>query len=211
MPRASTEDAMRKRPQQERSRLMVDRIVAAGRRVLVEHGYEKATTNRVAAEAGISPGSLYQYFPHKDAILAAVIEQYSAEIGEELTAVLTDRLDLPPVELVRAAYTALLDVLDSHREYVRLVAMELPRSRVADHVEQVERRVGELVSAYLTIARTTDRVAPTTSAWLLVRMVEHLCVQYVLEQPAFGREVLVDELVRLSLAHLDPGSEHARE
>ena len=107
---------LRKTPQQERSKHMVDRIVAAGRQVLVEHGYERATTNRVAEAAGISPGSLYQYFPNKEAVLSAVIDAYSAEIAEQLTAVVTERLDQPPLELMRASYEGLLEILESNRE-----------------------------------------------------------------------------------------------
>lgn len=195
---------LRKSPQQERSKHMVDRIVAAGRQVLVEHGYERATTNRVAEAAGISPGSLYQYFPNKEAVLAAVVEAYSTEIAEQLTAVVTEHLDRPPLELMRASYEGLLEILEANREYVRLMARELPRARVAPHVDQLERRISELVGAYLAVSRPTDRVKPAVSAWLLVRMVEHLCVQWVLEQPGFPRETLVDELMHLSAAHLAP-------
>ncbi len=183
---------------------MVERILDAARLVLVEEGYERATTNRVASRAGISPGSLYQYFPDKQAVLVAVIDRYSAEVSEELTAVLADRLDLPPEELVRAAYHGLLDVLETHREYLRLVTQELPRSRVTGHVEQVERRVAELVGAYLTVSRTPTPLPAASSAWLLVRMVEHLGVDYVLQRPAIDRGTFVDELVHLTAAHLAP-------
>ena len=195
---------LRKSPQQERSKQRVDRIVTAGREVLVEHGYERATTNRVADAAGISPGSLYQYFPNKEAVLSAVVDAYSAEIAEQLTAVVTERLDRPPLELMRASYEGLLEILEANREYVRLMARELPRARVAPHVDQLERRISELVGAYLAVSRPTDRVKPAVSAWLLVRMVEHLCVQWVLEEPGFSRETLVEELMHLSAAHLAP-------
>ena len=52
---------------------MVERIVSAGARVLEARGYQDASTNRIAREAGVSPGSLYQYFPDKDAIVAEII------------------------------------------------------------------------------------------------------------------------------------------
>ncbi|MEG9225967.1 TetR/AcrR family transcriptional regulator [Aeromicrobium sp. Sec7.5] len=195
---------LRKSPQQERSKHMVDRIVTAGRQVLTEHGYERATTNRVAEAAGISPGSLYQYFPNKEAVLSAVVDAYSNEITEQLTAVVTERLDRPPLELMRASYEGLLEILEANREYVRLMTRELPRARVAPHVDQIERRISELIGAYLAVSRPTDRVQPAVSAWLLVRMVEHLCVQWVLEEPGFSRETLLDELMLLSAAHLAP-------
>lgn len=194
--------SLRKEPTQERSRLMVERILEAARAVLAEEGYERASTNRVASRAGISPGSLYQYFPDKQAVLSGVIDRYARELGDELTAVLADRLDLPPDDLVRAAYDGLLDVLEEHREYLRLVTRELPASRVAGHVDAVEQRVAELVGAYLTVSRTPTPWPPAATAWLLVRMVEHLAVDYVLQRPELDRDVFVDELVHLTQAHL---------
>ncbi len=60
---------LRKKPKQMRSKLMFDNILEASTRVLEEVSFEKFTTNRVAEAAGISIGSLYQYFPNKQSIL----------------------------------------------------------------------------------------------------------------------------------------------
>ena len=193
---------LRKSPQQERSRHMVDRIVEAGRRVLAEQGYERASTNRVAEEAGISPGSLYQYFPNKAAVLDAVIAQYSQEFSEQLASLVVPPVGPDPVATVRATFDGLIDALEANREYVRLIAEQLPRAQTGEQTGQVERRIRDLVGAYLVFAPSRERIAPAASAWILVRMVEHLTVQYVLESPDIPREQLVDELVRLTMAHL---------
>ena len=60
---------LRKKPKQTRSKLMVDNILEASIRVLKQYPYHQFTTNRVAEAAGISIGSLYQYFPNKQSIL----------------------------------------------------------------------------------------------------------------------------------------------
>ena len=60
---------LRKKPKQKRSKLMVNNILEASIRVLKQHPYHQFTTNRVAEAAGISIGSLYQYFPNKRSIL----------------------------------------------------------------------------------------------------------------------------------------------
>ncbi len=60
---------LRKKPKQIRSKLMFDNILEASTRVLEEVSFEKFTTNKVAEAAGISIGSLYQYFPNKQSIL----------------------------------------------------------------------------------------------------------------------------------------------
>jgi len=197
---------LRKTPRQERSKAMVERIIAAGQTVLLRDGYEKASTNRVADEAGISPGSLYQYFPDKDAILAAVIDRYAADLSTQLTAVLADRLDEPGPALVRASFNGLLDVLTENIEFLRLVVEVLPRAQSGSWTAALEQRVGDLVTAYLSINKAQTTISdPATSAWILVRMVEHLSVQYVLEQPPISRDQFIDELIALTLAYL--GSE----
>jgi AcrR family transcriptional regulator len=65
----------RREPQQERSRALVDAILEATGLLLVERGFEALTVSDIAERAGVSPGSLYQYFPHREAIVAALIER----------------------------------------------------------------------------------------------------------------------------------------
>lgn len=66
----------RKHARQERSRRTVERILEAAARIFHEHGYAGATTNDIADEAGVSVGSLYQYFPNKDALLVTLTKQH---------------------------------------------------------------------------------------------------------------------------------------
>ena len=66
----------RKSPSQDRSRQTVERILEAAARIFHEQGYAGATTNDIADEAGLSIGSLYQYFPNKDALLAALTKRH---------------------------------------------------------------------------------------------------------------------------------------
>src|ERR1017187_3771063 len=70
----------RRDPAQERSRQTVDAIVEAAGRLLVEHGRLGVTTNAVAERAGVSIGSLYQYFPNKEAIFAALQERHRDQV-----------------------------------------------------------------------------------------------------------------------------------
>lgn len=63
-----------KEPRQSRSKAMVDAIFEATLRVLPTVGNEKLTTTKIAEVAGVSVGSLYQYFPSKDALVGAVID-----------------------------------------------------------------------------------------------------------------------------------------
>ncbi|MCL3819214.1 TetR/AcrR family transcriptional regulator [Aeromicrobium wangtongii] len=205
MPRSRPPADLRRAPQQERSQAMVERIVTAGQAVLEREGYSRFTTNRVAVEAGISPGSLYQYFADKHAVLAAVVDRHSAQLSTQLTGVLTAHLDRPGPELVRATLDGLMDALEHNVEFLRLIVEQLPRAQYGDRTAALEQRIGDLVSAYLQINRPRSRVhEPATSAWMLVRTVEHLAVQYVLEDPDITRERFVEELAAMVLAYVAP-------
>lgn len=184
---------------------MVERIIAAGQRVLLRDGYGSFSTNRVAEEAGISPGSLYQYFSDKQTILAAVVDRYSDDLAAQLTAVLTDHLGKPGPALVRATLDSLMDALAENVEFLRLVVEQLPRAHHVGKTAAIEARIGDLVAAYLHINPPRSRVHdPATSAWILVRTVEHLAVQYVLDAPPIPRDVFVEELATLVLAYVEP-------
>lgn len=71
---------MRKAPRQQRSRVTVDAIVEAATRVLARRGWARFTTNEIAAVAGVSVGSLYQYFPDKLAIAEAIRQRHLDDV-----------------------------------------------------------------------------------------------------------------------------------
>ncbi|WP_231495477.1 TetR/AcrR family transcriptional regulator [Hylemonella gracilis] len=74
----------RKQPRQARSQATVDAIFDATIQVLLADGLQKLTTIRVAERAGASVGTLYQYYPHKQALLYAVLERHLGRIGATL-------------------------------------------------------------------------------------------------------------------------------
>ena len=88
----------RKSPSQERSRQTVDAIIEAAAQVFERHGYAGGTTNRIAERAGVSIGSLYQYFPNKEAILAVLLERHVAE-AERIVARVMEHVAESPHDL----------------------------------------------------------------------------------------------------------------
>ncbi len=195
---------MRKSPQQARSRDIVERIVTAGRQVLVAHGYDAFSTNRVAAAAGVSPGSLYQYFPDKAAILDVVIDRYWDEVAERVAASLADRIGDTGPGMVRATADALVSALEADPVVLRVVAEELPIGRNRDRRAALERRVRELATTYLAARpETSRRPAPAVAAWVVVLAVENLALRWVLDQPeAVSRDQLLDEMGALVAGYL---------
>jgi AcrR family transcriptional regulator len=89
----------RKQPQQARSSRLVADILQAAAQVLTREGARRFTTARVAERAGISVGSLYQYFPNKEAILFRLQSDEWRETNELLRGILDDRRQPPPARL----------------------------------------------------------------------------------------------------------------
>src|SRR3954464_12978376 len=92
----------RKHPRQARSRATVDCVLEATARVLVKRGFDGLTTNLVAETAGISIGSLYQYFPNKAALVGALIEQHVEDITKLMLSELTRVAQLPMAQAIRS-------------------------------------------------------------------------------------------------------------
>ncbi|WP_235734429.1 TetR/AcrR family transcriptional regulator [Nocardioides alcanivorans] len=195
---------MRKVPRQARSRQMVERIITAGRDVLVADGYDAFSTNRVAARAAVSPGSLYQYFPDKGAILDVVIARYWDEVAELVAASLADRVAETGPTLVRSIADALVAALEADRTLLAVVARELPLQLNGDRLEALERQIRVLTSALLGVRPVgMHRPSPQVASWVVVMAVQNLALRWVLDQPAgITREQLVDEMEALVVGYL---------
>jgi AcrR family transcriptional regulator len=86
--RAKSMTYLRKRPRQRRSQATFDAIIEASARILADDGVGQLTTNRIAVRAGVSVGSLYQYFPNRQAIVRALVERELARAEAVRPAVL---------------------------------------------------------------------------------------------------------------------------
>jgi AcrR family transcriptional regulator len=118
----------RKKPVQARSQATVDAILRATIRVLTKEGFDRTSTNKVAEAAGVSVGSLYQYFPSKEALLIALLERHH----EQMMAVFFTRLAEVAHGNVRDAIRIVVEALvEGHmrdRVLHRIVVEELPRA-----------------------------------------------------------------------------------
>lgn len=75
---------LRKQPVQGRSRVTVEAILSAAAQVFETHGFASGTTNRIAEVAGVSIGTLYQYFSDKESVAVALLERHVEEMGRRL-------------------------------------------------------------------------------------------------------------------------------
>jgi AcrR family transcriptional regulator len=133
----------RKQPKQERSRHLVAEILAAAGRVLAREGARRFTAARVADEAFVSVGSLYQYFPNKEAILFRLQADEWKETGGLLAGILADT-SLPPLDRLRAAV----------REFVRSECEEAEMRVALGDAEPLYRDAPEARRLRLAVTRT---------------------------------------------------------
>lgn len=128
---------------------MVTNILLAAARVLEEWGSAAFTTNAVAERAGISVGSLYQYFPSKEALSAALIEQAQTEREAMLSARVQAALALPLLEGVRLLVRAAIAGQTTRPLLARALDEEEQRLPVGVLVRSTQERIAELLLQFL--------------------------------------------------------------
>ncbi len=193
-------------PTQARSKATVTAIIQAAAQVFRRHGYAGATTDRVAERAGVSVGSLYQYFPNKDAILVTLAEQHIDEGFAMVRSLLQGFVaEMPPLEMVLRRFVVAMIALHEHEPELHRVLFEeapLPAS-VRRRLRKEENRFAREVSALLEghpEARVDD---PDLTAYVMVQAVDALVHNFVLHPPKeIDADALVDETVRLLHGHL---------
>jgi AcrR family transcriptional regulator len=197
----------RKKPRQERSVATVDAILDATARVLCTTGYDRASTNRIALAAGVSVGSLYQYFPSKEALVAALATRHMLSMTALLKSKLSEVATAPMPVAVRTIIAAMFEAHAVDPRLHKVLIEEVPRVGRLENLRAVEREVETLVAGLLESRKRELRKTTNveTVALLLVTVVEaatHTAVLAELE-PARAQAV-ADELTDLVLRYLVP-------
>jgi AcrR family transcriptional regulator len=191
-------------PTQARAQETVEAILAATKKVLVKDGYEAASTNHVAEVAGVSIGSLYQYFPSKAALVSALIERHLARMFEVLSSTAegggTSTIEEAARTVIRAVFTA-------HRVNPRLhrvLIEQMPRLGNGAEVDAFEKQTQAIVEAFLLehaselrprnvklAARVAVLAVRGVTLWTVIRSPEEL-----------DNEEMVDEITDMVIRYL---------
>ncbi|HEV2444248.1 MAG TPA: TetR/AcrR family transcriptional regulator [Steroidobacteraceae bacterium] len=197
----------RKNASQARSRATVDALVEATARILVRESFDRASTNRIAEEAGVSIGSLYQYFPSKEALVAAVIDRHQQELLRVARGTLAAVAALPMEQAVRKL---VIMAIEAHRVDPRLhrvLAEQIPRIGKLKDLEVFKRENYALFRTYLESHRGEIRALDLEVAtFVCVTSIEALTHAAVLHHPEVladeAAATLVDEATRLIVRYL---------
>jgi AcrR family transcriptional regulator len=179
----------RKNASQERSRLTVDALLDATARILVKEGYDHASTNKIALAAGVSIGSLYQYFPSKEALVAAVIDRHMHKMMEVVRESFLRVAELPLADAARELARVMIEAHRIEPKLHRVLVEQIPRVGNLEHIEKVDNEAMALVRAYLEAHRDEIGVADLdTAAFIAVT-----CVEALTHAAVFRRVELLDD------------------
>jgi len=191
----------RREPKQQRSRQTVEAVLEAVQRVLKRHGVEAITTNRIAEAAGVSIGSLYQYFPDKQAIFTALYDRHVDEVRHVIERTMADCTSASLEDFTRELVEGLANVHTEHAELHEIVSAAVPEG--AHGFKSALQAVFEQA----ILLAEQDRYTPDETKrmlFVLPNMVEAL-VHGVAHQnrAVISRNAAKDEAIRTVLVYLN--------
>jgi AcrR family transcriptional regulator len=204
MSRRTTAHPPRNQPRQSRSRATVELILDATIRIFEREGSESATTSRVAEVAGVSVGTLYQYFSNRDAILDALQDREFERATQMMQRVLSGKGQASPREVARSVVEELFALYRAAPALHRALALEGLRVTPTERVLAFDLRVVGIIKNFLLLDRARIRRPQIdTAAFVIYQSVRATMLAYLLETPAgVNDETLLDEVTDLILSYL---------
>jgi len=199
---------VKKEPRQARSKASVQAMVQACARILERRGYAGLSTNAIAEVAGVSIGSVYEYFPGKDAIVARLVQDMVAEVRAMLEGrlALTDsRNDLNSA--MRYFLGAIYRLMRKHRELLRVLVFQVPYLHQLPATRQLEIELQQVLLAGLDYTREQYALnAQPHTLYLMTTSVAGTLMHLVLvAPPAMEPEGILDALAEKMTAWLVEG------
>lgn len=189
----------RKTPRQARSKATVDVLLDATARVLVADGYALASTNRIAAVAGVSIGSLYQYFPSKQALVTALRRRHAEQMLAMLQQVGAGAAQASAPDAVKIMVHAVVAAHGVDPHLHRVLGQEVPRPFATQERTDIEADMRAFTKHLLQAHRA--HILPTDldlASLVLFHTVESLVHAAVVDgDAAFATEVLEQEICTL--------------
>lgn len=202
-----------RKPTQDRSKFTVNAILEAATYVFVENGLGNSTTNQVAERAGVSISSLYQYFPNKHALVAALTEAHLNEMMTLISQGVSQYLQSSIGELVQQLVTLVINAHSIHPELHRVLIEESGGDRATKEIVEFENRLHTLTVAYLQSKKEELVVNDIEMAsFVVINTVETLTHRAVLNSvhsksdqdtwPLNKKDELIAEITRLLVNYL---------
>ena len=196
-------NSVRRRPKQLRARQTVEAVLDAVMRLLKRDASKVITTNRIADVAGVSIGSVYQYFPDKRAIFTALHQRHIDQIDRMVQTKLVEHAGSSIEKFVRAMVEAMIEAHASDPELYELLMAEVPH-RADGSRDFAVRLHGAFRLAISSRAHELKKLRNLDKAvFVVTHMIEALSHGAVLRRPAsVSLKDAKEEAVRAILAYL---------
>lgn len=206
---AAASVSVRELPKQQRSRDTVETVLNAAAQLLVEDGYDKASTNRVAREARVNIGTLYRYFPNKETLFATLFERHVEQVAAAVNSKSRDLTDKSLPAAVRGLIEGMLEGVMVEPELHQALIEQVPPDARPKQGPALEERIQQIVRDYIDRHKAKLRTRdPDLAAFVVVHTVRALTHAATLEHPEYLRDgLLVDEIVDLVVGYLAPPPE----
>jgi len=197
-------DLDRRNPKQARALETVEIIFEATTRILQHDGLEGLNTNLIAERAGISIGTLYQYFPNKESILVAMARREIESSGKAVLKAIADGSAGPEADPARQAVRALIATFARQRKVRRILIDTLVAQGFGDELDQNLRKVVQVISGQTErFLPGRKEPLPPTTLFVITRAVSGVLRAASQEQPSLlGLPEFEDALVLLVQAYL---------
>ncbi len=194
----------RKAPRQSRSQATVTAILDATARILVERGLAATTTNAVAERAGVSVGSLYQYFPNKEALVSALHSRHGQQMMAVIQRALTQAMDATLDDALGGLIAATVEAHRVDADLHRVLEQQVGDMDLLEHHDEYVGLMGERIVAMLSRHRS-QITAPDLklAAFMLINAAHGLIHAVVLQRPrGVSLKLATQEIVRMMKAYL---------
>ncbi len=194
----------RKTAKQQRSKAMVEAILEGAARVLVRMGYDKASTNKIAETAGVSIGSLYQYFPTKESIVAALIEKHILLETEQMQKKIQD-LENEKAEIILQRFVQFVMGLWGKNKTLRRVFIEqVPQIGKSKSVYQYEDKIGSQL--YLVLLNSLNQKIPQDfelRSFIVTKSIMGVIRSATLQHPGYlDQEDVSNQISKMILSYI---------
>lgn len=186
-------------------------LIDAARRVFAEHGFRGATTRQIAAAAGVTEALIFQHFPHKDALYAAILDDRGTEPSSEQWFAELDahRASGNAVEVVRTLYRGLIDLHEQDPDLIRLMAFSaLEDHPLAPHLHRRALRLYQFLERFIADGQRRGEFRAGSPS-VLARATLALPIYYIQQRhlfkmpwPTMKASDVIDEGVQFTLAGL---------
>jgi len=194
----------RKLPRQSRSKATVDALLTAAARILKRDGYDRASVNKIAALAGVSVGSLYQYFPSKEALVAAVIKRHSSQMVDVFHDGFVGLGQLPLDQAARGVVRRAFAAYAVDPALRKVILEDVPKLEMFTRTQEFDQTLALMLRGYFEYHR--HRIRPRNldlAVKILMTCVESITERFVVHDAALlDSEELIDEVTTLVLGYV---------